>query len=145
MLHKIWFRDLWIHVPLALVTARESASWKSVYARMSIRVFAPAIKYRSEAEKRIHTRACVWIRVYTRPIDLPTHFLDGYSTYTTRLSPSRLETSCVMHSKIHRRFLVHRYMKLLTFPHKQWDRSSYATVPLTLISNSNLDNSRIFY
>ena len=105
-----------------MATARESASprtQKSVYARVSIRVFAPAITHRERLVNLVRVCMRVYVRVEERtravdevPIDLPTHFLDGYSTCATRLSPSQLEIGalCI------RRYIdvpLHPYMKLL--------------------------------
>lgn len=75
---------------------------ESAYVRVSIRVFAPAIKHRSGKNRvHVHLHVCVYICARTCahkvPINLPTRFLDGYSTYVCmhtadRSSPSRIET-----------------------------------------------------
>jgi len=67
-LHKIWFKDLWTHLPLSYNANGSriglARTQKSVYARVSIRVFAPAITHRERIVKLVRVCTCVYTCVW---------------------------------------------------------------------------------
>lgn len=107
MLHKIWFRDLWTHVPLAMLGNRHR---KSAKERVRTRVdshIRTCDKVSERLGKRV--RACGRVYIRSRRGAYRSSYAFPRRLFSVQLSSSSLPARnqrCVMHSKIHRRSLA---------------------------------------